>query len=78
MLREDVESATQRTLTRTTRLLGTLRLDGPLVAGLAAIALYGQFVLFSSSGGDWESVLRALADVADGIDDDEQYEPGEV
>ena len=58
MLREDVESATQRTLTRTTRLLGTLRLDGPLVAGLAAIALYGQFVLFSSSGGDWESVLR--------------------
>jgi len=58
MLRENVDSATQRTLTRTTRLLGTLRLDGPLLAGLAAIALYGQFILFSSSGGDWESVVR--------------------
>ena len=58
MLREDVDSTAQRTLTRTARLLGTLRLDGPLLAGLAAIALYGQFILYSTSGGDWESVLR--------------------
>ena len=40
MLREDVDSTTQRTLTRTAKLLGSLRLDGPLLAGLAAIAAY--------------------------------------
>lgn len=58
MLREEVEDATTRTLTRTTQVLGRLRLDGPLLAGIAAIALYGQFILYSSSGGDWDSVLR--------------------
>lgn len=57
-VREDVDSPAQRTLTLTTRLLARLRLDGPLVIGLALIAFYGQWVLFSSSGGDWESVLR--------------------
>lgn len=64
MLREDVDSTTQRTLTRTTQLLGSLRLDGPLLAGLAAIALYGQFILYSTSGGDWESVLRGSTRLA--------------
>ncbi|MBM4216247.1 MAG: rod shape-determining protein RodA [Gammaproteobacteria bacterium] len=66
MLREDVDSTTQRTLTRTTQLLGSLRLDGPLLAGLAAIALYGQFILYSTSGGDWESVLRGSTRLAIG------------
>ncbi|MGA1383856.1 MAG: rod shape-determining protein RodA [Steroidobacteraceae bacterium] len=64
MLREDVDSTTQRTLTRTAQLLGSLRLDGPLLAGLAAIAAYGQFVLYSTSGGDWESVLRGSTRLA--------------
>jgi rod shape determining protein RodA len=64
MLREDVDSTTQRTLTRTAQLLGSLRLDGPLLAGLAAIAVYGQFVLYSTSGGDWESVLRGSVRLA--------------
>lgn len=67
MLREDVEDTTTRTLTRTTQLLGTLRLDGPLLAGLAAIALFGQFVLYSSSGGDWESVFRGSVRLALGV-----------
>ena len=67
MLREDVEDTTTRTLTRTTQLLGTLRLDGPLLAGLAAIAFYGQFVLYSSSGGDWESVFRGSVRLALGV-----------
>ena len=58
MLREEVDGPTRRTLSYTTRLLGTLRLDGPLLIGIAAIALYSQLILFSSSGGDWESVLR--------------------
>jgi rod shape determining protein RodA len=67
MLREDVDSTTQRTLTRTAQLLGSLRLDGPLLAGLAAIAVYGQFVLFRTSGGDWESVLRGSTRLAIGV-----------
>lgn len=58
MLREEVDGPTRRTLSYTTRLLSTLRLDGPLLIGLAAIALYSQLILFSSSGGDWESVIR--------------------
>lgn len=58
MLREHVDGTTQRTLTKTRQLLGRLRLDGLLLGGLAAIALYGQFVLYSSSGGDWEAVFR--------------------
>jgi rod shape determining protein RodA len=58
MMREDVESTTRRTLTRSARVLGTLQLDGPLVLGLALLALYGQFVLYSASGGDWNSVVR--------------------
>jgi hypothetical protein len=57
-LREDVDSTARRTLTRSTRILGALQLDGPLVLGLALIALYGQFVLYSASGGDWNAVMR--------------------
>jgi len=64
MLREDVDSTTQRALTRTAQLLGSLRLDGPLLAGLVAIALYGQFILYSTSGGDWESVFRGSTRLA--------------
>ena len=66
MLRESVEGTTQRTLTRTAQLLGTLRLDGPLLIGLAAIAVFGQVVLYSSSGGDWQSVLRGTVRLAVG------------
>ncbi|MCU0760361.1 MAG: rod shape-determining protein RodA [Steroidobacteraceae bacterium] len=58
MIYEEVDSSTRRTLSQTTRVLGTLRLDGPLVLGLALLALYGQVVLYSASGQDWESVLR--------------------
>lgn len=66
MLREEVDSPTRRTLSYTTRLLSTLRLDGPLLIGIAAIALYSQLILFSSSGGDWESVLRGSIRLAIG------------
>lgn len=66
MLREEVDGRTRRTLSYTTRLLGTLRLDGPLLIGLAAIALYSQLILFSSSGGDWDSVLRGSIRLAIG------------
>ncbi|MEO6409692.1 MAG: hypothetical protein ABIO45_13190, partial [Burkholderiaceae bacterium] len=58
MIYEEVDSSTRRTLSQTTRVLGTLKLDGPLVLGLAMLAVYGQVVLYSASGQDWESVLR--------------------
>jgi rod shape determining protein RodA len=58
MIYEEVDSSTRRTLSETTRLLGTLKLDGPLVLGLALLAVYGQVVLYSASGQDWESVMR--------------------
>lgn len=57
-MREDVESTARRTLTRSTRIFGALQLDGPLVLGLALIAVFGQFILYSASGGDWNSVVR--------------------
>ena len=37
MIYEEVDSSTRRTLSQTTRELGTLKLDGPLVLGLAVI-----------------------------------------
>ena len=66
MLREEVDGPTRRTLSYTTRLLSTLRLDGPLLIGIAAIVLYSKLILFSSSGGDWESVLRGSIRLAIG------------
>jgi rod shape determining protein RodA len=60
MIYEEVSSSTRRTLSETTRILGTLKLDGPLVLGLALIAVYGQVVLYSASGQDWGSVLRGV------------------
>ena len=64
MIYEEVESSTRRTISQTTRILGTLKLDGPLVLGLALLALYGQIVLYSASGQDWESVMRGSARIA--------------
>jgi rod shape determining protein RodA len=67
MLREDVDSTTRRTLTQTARILGALRLDGPLLIGLGLIAAYGQFVLYSASGGDWGAVLRGSVRLGLGV-----------
>ncbi|MCS6948381.1 MAG: rod shape-determining protein RodA, partial [Steroidobacteraceae bacterium] len=64
MIYEEVGSQTQRTLTATARLLGRLRLDGPLLIGLGLIALYGQFVLYSASGENLLTVLRSSARLA--------------
>jgi rod shape determining protein RodA len=61
MMRENVESTRRRALTVTARVLSTLRVDGPLVLALAAIALIGLLVLYSASGGNWAVVLRGLA-----------------
>lgn len=66
MIREEVDGTARRTLTRTAQLLSALRLDGPLLVGLALIALYGQIVLYSSSGGDWGAVVRGTTRLAIG------------
>ncbi len=66
MIREEVDGTARRTLTRTAQLLSALRLDGPLLVGLALIALYGQIVLYSSSGGDWDAVARGTTRLAIG------------
>jgi rod shape determining protein RodA len=66
MIYEEVESSTRRTISQTTRVLGTLRLDGPLVLGLALLAVYSQVVLYSASGQDWEKVARGTVRLAIG------------
>ncbi|MFM7797922.1 MAG: rod shape-determining protein RodA [Planctomycetota bacterium] len=66
MIREEVDGTARRTLTRSAQLLSALRLDGPLLIGLALIALYGQIVLYSSSGGDWGAVARGTTRLAIG------------
>ena len=60
MIREEVSSTTQRTLTATARVLGALKLDGPLLVGLGLIALFGQIVLYSASGQDLPSIGRGV------------------
>jgi rod shape determining protein RodA len=66
---EEVSSASRarRTLTVTTRMLLALRVDGPLMIGLALVALYGLFVLYSASGQNLGTVVRALARIGMGV-----------
>lgn len=66
MIHDGVASSTSRTFSAGARLLSTLRLDGPLLVGLALIAVYGQVVLYSASGQDWGAVARGSARIAIG------------
>jgi rod shape determining protein RodA len=43
-------SRTRRTVTATARLMRALHLDGMLLSGLAAVGLFGLFVLYSATG----------------------------
>jgi rod shape determining protein RodA len=43
-------SRTRRTVTATARLMRALHLDGMLLSGLAAVGLFGLFVLYSAAG----------------------------
>ena len=69
MIYEEVtsESRAKRTLTGTARMLLALKMDGPLLIGLALIACYGLIVLYSSSGQDLGSVWRAAIRLGMGI-----------
>jgi rod shape determining protein RodA len=52
-------SRSQRTFTFAARLLGALKLDGPLLIGLGLITLYGFVILYSASGQSWNRVADA-------------------
>jgi len=54
-------SRTRRTLTGAARVLFALKIDGPLVIGLALIATFGLVVLYSASGQSLATVLRTAA-----------------
>jgi rod shape determining protein RodA len=61
MIRYDTstDSAARRTLSGAARVLLALKLDGPLLVGLALVAIYGLIVLYSASGQDLATVIRA-------------------
>ena len=54
-------SRARRTLTGAARVLFALKIDGPLVVGLALIALYGLIVLYSASGQSVATMVRTGA-----------------
>jgi rod shape determining protein RodA len=63
MIYEEVTagSRARRTLSGAARVVLELRIDGPLVLGLALIAAYGLVVLYSASGQSLPTVLRTAA-----------------
>ncbi|GAC1454826.1 MAG: rod shape-determining protein RodA [Steroidobacteraceae bacterium] len=66
MIYEEVTtgSRTRRTLTTAARVLLALKIDGPLVVGLALIAGYGLVIQYSASGQSMATVLRTVARLA--------------
>ncbi|MGH8140877.1 MAG: rod shape-determining protein RodA [Steroidobacteraceae bacterium] len=66
MIYEEVTSGsrTRRTLTGAARVLFALKLDGPLIIGLALIAIYGLIVLYSASGQNIGTIFRTLGRLA--------------
>ena len=52
----EVGSRSQRTFSLAARLLGALKLDGPLLIGLGLITLYGFVILYGASGQSWNRV----------------------
>jgi rod shape determining protein RodA len=55
----EVGSRSQRTFTFAARVLGALKLDGPLLIGLGLITVYGFVILYSASGQSWNRVADA-------------------
>ncbi len=55
----EVGSRSQRTFSFAARVLGALKLDGPLLIGLGLITLYGFVILYSASGQSWNRVMDA-------------------
>src|SRR5579863_7428435 len=57
-------SRTRRTLSASARLLSVLNLVGPLLVGLALLALYGLAILYSASGQSIDTVIRTVMRLA--------------
>jgi rod shape determining protein RodA len=62
MIYEEInsESRARRTLTGAARILSALKIDGPLVVGLALISAYGLVVLYSASGQSVPTIVRTI------------------
>jgi rod shape determining protein RodA len=58
---------TRRTLFSSAKLLSVLNLDGPLLVGLALLAIYGLAILYSASGQSLDTVLRTVWRMALGV-----------
>jgi rod shape determining protein RodA len=58
---------TRRTLFSSAKLLSVLNLDGPLLVGLALLALYGLAILYSASGQSVDTVIRTVMRIALGV-----------
>ena len=69
MIHEEINEASRarRTLTGTARMLLALKLDGPLLVGLALIGVYGLLVLYSASGQSAGMVVRQVGHIAMGV-----------
>ena len=63
MIYEEITSGSRarRTLTTAARVLLALKIDGPLVVGLALISVYGLVILYSASGQSMSTVVRTVA-----------------
>ena len=57
----------RRTLFSSAKLLSLLNLDGPLLVGLALLALYGLAILYSASGQSVDTVVRTVMRMALGV-----------
>jgi rod shape determining protein RodA len=60
----EVGSRGRRTFGVAGRMLGALKLDGPLLVGIGLVALFGLVVLYSASGQNWNMVFKAAARAA--------------
>jgi rod shape determining protein RodA len=55
----EVGSRSRRTFSAAGRILGALKLDGPLLVGIGLVTLFGLVVLYSASGQNWNMVFKA-------------------
>jgi rod shape determining protein RodA len=62
MMRGELQGglSARRTLSDTARILTALKLDGPLLVGLALLCIYALFVQYSASGQSGATVLRTV------------------
>ena len=60
----EVGSRGRRTFSAAGRILGALKLDGPLLVGIGLVTLFGLVVLYSASGQNWNLVLKAAVRAA--------------